>query len=146
MRRFGAWARVGAALTCAIVGALRAHRHAFPDSVEDLVRPPRDVYVAIARRAEPLRSLVSSQATVGYVSDASAEGSDTASNDPAVIHFRLMQYALAPTLVVEGKAAPLVVGDFLWRTPDSSALAKEGLERVRDVGDGVFLLRRRPVP
>ena len=137
---------MAAALALTIVLALRAHRRPFPDAVAYLRTPPADAPTALLQRAARLRPFVPSQGSVGYVSDATRSTDSSVRYDPAVLHHVLRQYALAPTLVVRGQDFPLVVGDFLWTTPDTADLARRGAWRVQNFGDGIFLLTRRRVP
>lgn len=87
------------------------------------------------RRLAPLRAALAGTAEVGYLPPAAR--TDMAS---ATVHLYTLTYALAPTVVRDGADGPLVVAD---EVKDPRALPPE-LEVVRDFGDGLFLLRRRP--
>lgn len=57
--------------------------------------------------------------------------------------FFLTAYALAPLIVVNSTAPPLVIGNFRAAGPDRS-VPDPTLVLVRDFGDGVVLFRREP--
>lgn len=86
------------------------------------------------RRIAPLRAALAGAAEVGYLPPPAR--TDMAS---ATVHLYLLTYALAPT-VVRDEGGPLVVAD---EVKDPRSLPPD-LEVVRDFGDGLFLLQRRP--
>ncbi|UCC71612.1 MAG: hypothetical protein JSV86_14665 [Gemmatimonadota bacterium] len=86
-------------------------------------------------RFAPLREQLPARGVVGYASDGLAAGSFTSLE--AMQDYFLTQYSLAPLIVVRGADPPLVVGNF--RTAQSAL--PEGTTVLRDLGDGVVLLR-----
>jgi len=95
---------------------------------------PTDPTTLADRRLAPLRAALAGAAEVGYLPPAAR--TDMAS---ATVHLYMLTYALAPT-VVRDRAGPLVVAD---EVKDPHTLPPD-LEVVRDFGDGLLLLRRRP--
>lgn len=95
-----------------------------------------DIVTASENRFAELKRVLPRRGVVGYVSDQTDES-------PRLERYFLAQHALAPLIVVTGADRALVVGDFA--TPAGAARAAAGsLVLVRDFGDGVVLLRRKP--
>jgi len=142
--------RVAGAVAASLIAGLAAHRYAFPDALASF-RLPSDPQAAWVRRASAWRDLVPPQGTVGYLSRAHP-WSDTLVPPfdtgvvQALVRYKLVQYALAPTLVMRGAAFPIVVGDFSGALGDTVDLPKEGWSVVGNAGDGLLLLERRGGP
>lgn len=92
------------------------------------------------RRYANVRQLLRGVERVGYLSDTDQPRT---CRGAWFFDVQLAQHALAPTLLVEGTDAVLVVGNFAAPEHAVERARAAGLEVVRDCGDGVFLFRRR---
>jgi hypothetical protein len=93
---------------------------------------------ALERQTAPLADAARDLPTVGYFpprgEDKGAEG--------ARRRF-LTQYAVAPTLVIDGSAEPVAIGDCVGVAHCGDVVRDAGYEIERDLGNGWLLLRRR---
>lgn len=109
------------------------------------IRRPDEITRYVARFRE-LRTALPPRVRVGYVADRLPA---RAADDPelarlAFKRYVLTQYALLPAIVLPDTAgAELVVGDFEAPDGRDSASAR-GLTLIRDLGEGVLLLRTSP--
>lgn len=96
-------------------------------------RPDRDWIPLVDERYRELASALP-MGVVGYASDFS---------DPSN-EFDLFrtQYELAPRIVVRGEKTALVIGKFATEAALRDACAREGLSVAKDLGGGLYLLRR----
>jgi hypothetical protein len=85
-------------------------------------------------RLAPVRASLPAHGIVGYLSD---------QRDRARALF-LAQYVLAPVVLDPSAERDTVVGDFADPRAGRMLAARRSLEVVRDFGDGLVLLRRRP--
>ena len=136
-------------MAVAIVGGLWAHRRPFPDAIARL-HEASDSAAMVIRRATVLRAFVPPQGAVGYINGGNPLPDSFIPPLPpatvrALAHYKLTQYALAPTLVLPGENFPLIVGDFSGVAPDTTLLSKRGFWVVRDLGAGLMLLAQRSV-
>ena len=60
--------------------------------------------------------------------------------------YDLTQYTLAPLIVRNSPALPLVVGNFIDGPPAPGFLEKNGLTPLKDFGEGLILYRREARP
>ena len=98
----------------------------------------RDPYKIAAQssRLEGVRGALPENAVIGYLTDLE-KGSVAASAT-----FNATQYILAPRILQEDTAQPLVLGNFS-RPLDFAALGRQhGLRIERDFGNGVVLFRK----
>lgn len=97
-------------------------------------------------RFRELRTALPSRVRVGYVADRlpARAAADPELARQAFKRYVLTQYALLPAIVLADTAgAGLVVGDF--EAPDGrDSAAARGLTLIRDLGEGVLLLRTSP--
>lgn len=102
-----------------------------------------DEISANERRFAPLRPLLPDSGLVGYLGDPPLPGpTPREANASALLHFRrylLAQYALAPTLLIEGTEPEFVVGNF---DADTTAATPPGFRVARAFGGGLLLFRR----
>lgn len=83
-------------------------------------------------RFDSIRDTVNMFRQVGYVDDAAYYAG-----------WFQAQYALAPTVLVQGVDEPLVVANFHKDTSDNRTMVERDLELLRDCGNGVRLYRGR---
>lgn len=83
-------------------------------------------------RFDPIRDTVNLFRKVGYVDDAAYYAG-----------WFQAQYALAPTVLVQGIDQPLVVANFHNDTSENKAMVERELELLCDCGNGVRLYRGR---
>ena len=139
------WMRAGLWLLVAF-GAASSVR-LIARSMRDIgaVGRPDEITLYEARFA-PLRAALPAGVRVGYVADRLPERAedDAELGRRAFQRLVLAQYALLPAIVLPDTTdAPFVVGDFEAPGGPDSAAAR-GLTLVRDLGDGVLLLRTGP--
>jgi glycosyltransferase involved in cell wall biosynthesis len=110
------------------------------------VNQPRggvDEITAYEARFRELQGTLPARARLGYLSDTlSSRGSDGA--DPGRLAFKrylLAQYALLPAILRSEPDGELVLGNF-DSLADTRRRAPQGFQVVRDLGNGVLLLRR----
>jgi hypothetical protein len=96
-----------------------------------------DAITRYEHRFRGLRRALPAQGVIGYISGTGPEGFTTED----FRRFLLTEYALAPLVLINDTVPELIVGNF---TPDSapSAPPAPDLQRVRDFGGGVWLLRK----
>lgn len=93
---------------------------------------------AVSEGALPaLRELLKDQRYVGYISNDTIDGSYLRTE-----HYNLTQYAVAPIVVEPGPTREFVIGNFTSIDPPR---IPDDLVIVRDFGNGVMLLRKRPM-
>lgn len=88
-----------------------------------------------------LRSALPPKGVVGYLAE--PRRLDRPSDFDYRKGFYLTQYALAPLVVVNSTAPPLVIGNFRSAGPELTA-ADPTLVLVKDFGDGALLFRHEP--
>lgn len=139
------WMRIGWWLL-ALFG-LASSARLLARSLHDVPRIDRpDETTRYEGRFRELRTVLPPRVRVGYVADRLPAG---AADDPALARlafkrYVLTQYALLPAIVLPDTAGSgLVVGDFEAPGGRDSAAAR-GLTLIRDLGQGVLLLRTSP--
>jgi len=104
--------------------------------VQEALRESQDMVSLYEQRFAPLRAELSGTAAVGYLTDLPP-------NDiSAHTELRLLQYAVAPVIVVKGAEQPLVIGNFHTASGVTASTRDKGLMLVKDLGNGVMLYRR----
>lgn len=111
-----------------------------PPTLDAQVQSYTDRYAA-------LKGLLPPRGIVGYLSDGPGPpASENQAPDKTEAYqarwFMLTQYALAPVIVVRDPNRPLVVCNVQDPTRVSQVCQRPGLELVRDLGNGIALLRR----
>ena len=112
--------------------------------------PATDPVTVHEERIAQLREFLPASGEVGYVT--SIENSrifsdeKTFSNVEFLGQYVLTQYTLAPLVVRNSPALPLVVGNFIDGGPPTGFLEENGLTPVRDLGDGLILYRGKKKP
>ena len=111
-----------------------------PPTLDAQVQSYTDRYAA-------LRGLLPPRGTVGYLSEGpGAPASENQAPDETESYqarwFMLSQYALAPVIVVRDPNRPLVVCNVQDPTRVPQVCQRPGLVLVRDLGNGIALLRR----
>jgi len=97
-----------------------------------------DVVTLSDLRFFALRPLLPQHGTVGYLTDRNMQGLEMLDEWLAV------KYALAPLFVEKGPTAGIVVGDIRLPTTEvPKVLHDSNLVLLKDLGNGVLLLRRR---
>lgn len=123
-----AWTAIVIAAACALIAA---GQH-FAGAME-----PKGDHVALyEQRYAPLRAALPPRATVGYVTDLPGE------NMQAWTEFAMLQYAVAPVIVVKRADLPLVIGNLHAAQAIVPVILEHRLRVDRDLGLGVFLLKR----
>jgi hypothetical protein len=92
----------------------------------------RDDISIYLHRFDSIRDTVNLFRKVGYVDDAAYYAG-----------WFQAQYALAPTILVQGTEQPLVVANFHKDTSENRRMVERDLELLRDCGNGVRLYRGR---
>ena len=101
--------------------------------------PRSDAITEFERRLAPLSAAVRDEAIVGYLSS-----SGPGQLDPAELaEFYLIQYSLAPVIVVNNPRRPLVVGNAILDPSQPRLGVPEHLEILRHFGHGLVLLQAR---
>jgi hypothetical protein len=95
-------------------------------------RPEIDGVTAFTTRYLPVRALLPAQGTIGYMTDPGTAA------DPvnASAEFNLVQYALAPVLVVNSPQQRYIVTNFHTMVTTGS-MADQGFKLIREFGNGV---------
>lgn len=111
-----------------------------PPTLDAQVQSYTDRYAA-------LKDLLPLRGTVGYLSEGPGPpASENQAPDETEAYqarwFMLTQYALAPVVVVRDPNRPLVVCNVQDPTRVSQVCQRPGLVLVRDLGNGIALLRR----
>ena len=88
-----------------------------------------------------LRAALAGEPAAGYIAGAAPPGGETA----AQAGFHLIQYSLAPAIIVRGRSHRHVIGNFPGETPIGD-LRRQGLVLVRDFGSGIVLFRNERIP
>jgi hypothetical protein len=108
--------------------------------------PEQDPVTIHEARIAQLKGSLPSSGEVGYVTTVENDRIFAAEkafrNVEYLAQYALTQYTLAPLIVRNSPALPLVVGNFLDGPPPSGFLDKNGLVPLRDFGDGLILYRR----
>jgi hypothetical protein len=97
-------------------------------------------------RILPLKPVLPVRGEVGYVT--TVENERIFADEKAfrsveyLAQYVLTQYTLAPLIVRNSPACPLVVGNFLDGPPAPGFLEQHGLIPMQDFGDGLILFRR----
>ncbi|MHC5064244.1 MAG: hypothetical protein ACYTG5_09740 [Planctomycetota bacterium] len=99
-----------------------------------------DGFSVLVRRLTDLRADLPRLGEVGYMSD---RPMGRMHRDLWVNDYHLVRYALRPLRVLPSTDAELIVGDFEDSELGRERAESEGLEIVRDYGEGVFLMRSR---
>jgi hypothetical protein len=102
---------------------------------------------AYTERYAGLRDLLPARGVIGYISESSAAPprEDEAPDEPAAYQgrwFMLTQYALAPLIVVRDSGRPVVICNVSDPQEAPRVCQGPGLTLLRDLGNGVALLRR----
>jgi hypothetical protein len=110
-------------------------------AAESAPTPGQDEISLYEHRFQELRTVLPERGIVGYQGHPELT---TALPGQGLAHlhfqrFLLTQYALAPVLLVEGTEPEFVVGNF---DPGAVPPLPQGLQLVRDFGNGVLLFRR----
>ncbi len=109
--------------------------------------PERDPVTIHEARIVQLKGSLPSSGEVGYVTtvenDLIFAAEKTFRNVEYLAQYALTQYTLAPLIVRNSPALPLVVGNFLDGPPPPGFLDKNGLVPLKDFGDGLILYRRK---
>jgi len=101
-------------------------------------------------RISRLKPFLPARGEVGYAT--SVENAQifayekTFRNVEFVAQYVLTQYTLAPLIVRNSAALPLVVGNFLDGPPPPGLIERNGLVVWHDFGDGLILYRRQAAP
>ena len=99
--------------------------------------PSPDGVTEFDSRFTGLRALLPPKGVIGYITD---EGIDPASAD-AQAELHLVQYAVAPVLVVPSAKHRFVIGNF-HREVTAGALRDRGYQVVQVFGKGIVLLEK----
>ncbi|MEW6334714.1 MAG: hypothetical protein AB1558_10620 [Thermodesulfobacteriota bacterium] len=110
---------------------------------------PRQDPVSIHEaRIEQLRGFLPPAGEVGYVTTVENEKIFAAErafrNVEYLAQYVLTQYTLAPLIVRNSPAHPLVVGNFLDGPPPPGFLERHRLVPLKDFGEGLILYGREP--
>ncbi len=140
--------RAGAALVLALGLALGALVSA-GRQVALLRQQSRDVHLAgddltqWGNRLEPLLPYLPASGEVGYISEQDIPGLSYSATDVNE-EMAMSQYALAPRILVQGAAQPLVIGNIASLDPAEveAAAGRLGLKLERSFGLGIYLFRR----
>jgi hypothetical protein len=113
-------------------------------SIEDYRNLPEKAPVTLhEERINLLKPLLPPFGAVGYVTSVENEKifayEKTFRNVEYVAQYVLTQYTLAPLIVRNSPAFPLVVGNFLDGPPPPGFIEKNGLVVLKDFGDGLIL-------
>ncbi len=112
--------------------------------------PPLDPVTIHEARISRLKGLLPATGEVGYVTTVENEAifakERAFRNVEFLAQYVLTQYTLAPLIVRNSPAMPLVVGNFLDGPPAPGFLERHGLVPLKDFGDGLVLYRREGNP
>ncbi|MBW6486601.1 MAG: hypothetical protein K0B01_10690 [Syntrophobacterales bacterium] len=108
--------------------------------------PATDPVTVHEGRILSLKEFLPASGSVGYITavenDRIFAAERTFSNVEFLGQYVLTQYTLAPIVVRNSPAYPLVVGNFITGKPDQEFLDKNHLLLVRNLGDGLILYRK----
>lgn len=117
-----------AAVLCAAVSIVMLLR--------DASVPRTDIVTTYESRYAALRAVLKPGEPVGYLTD--LPPNDTSN----YTELRLMQYAVAPVIVVNNESPRLIVGNFRTSRRMLEMMNSRNLTFVRDAGQGVYLFRK----
>ncbi len=92
-------------------------------------------------RFENLKKALPSRGVVGYMTD--REPLEISQDVIALAAYYLIQYSLAPLIVVNSLEHNLIIGNFYETEVDGKILEDKGLILVKDFGDGIMLIKRQ---
>ena len=107
------------------------------DAILGVSAAPPDQVTSFEQRLAPLEAAVRDQTLIGYYWPA-PQVPLTATESA---HLFLSQYSLAPILLVNDPALPLVIADAAFRPDRGPFLVPRGFDVVRDFDNGLFLLK-----
>jgi len=112
--------------------------------------PETDPVTVHESRILTLKELLPASGSVGYITSVENDRIFAAEKTFANVEFLgqyvLTQYTLAPLVVRNSPAYPIVVGNFIAGGPDQEFLDKNHLLLVRDLGDGLIIYRKGGKP
>ena len=111
----------------------------FKDTLASMPNRGKDPIAAYEERFSGLKSILPGQSIVGYITDLTQE--QLAYNSSYIAEYFLTQYALAPIIVDNNSDHQLIIGNF-HHQPLPAELSGKGLRVVKDLENGVMLLRR----
>jgi len=107
--------------------------------------PTDDEVVVSERKLQSLRQVLPPLVAIGYIADAEVTKGNLFSLD-SCRRFYLVQYALAPHIVVHDIKAHFVVGNFSSSQNAREAARIYNLQVIKDFGDGLVLLSSPEAP
>jgi hypothetical protein len=110
------------------------------DAILGVSAAPADHVTAFERRLAPLATAVQGQAVIGYHWPAP----EVPLTPTESAHLFLSQYSVAPILLVNDPALPLVIADAAFRSERGPFVVPGGFAIVRDFDNGLFLLKAVP--
>jgi hypothetical protein len=111
-------------------------------------RQPLDTVSTVERRFQPVKSFLSDNDVITYVCDPreskvpfphSNVGDEPMPNSTALLEYLMVQYAMAPRILVHHPYGTLILGNFKTPLPD---MQPYGFAIVRSFPDGACLLKR----
>jgi len=101
-------------------------------------RPAVDGVTQFTARYQPVRSLLPDKGVIGYMTDPAAAADEL----NATAEFYLVQYALAPIVVVNSPNQRFIVSNFHVMMT-TGAMADQGFKLVREYGNGVAVFENQ---